>query len=103
HLEELFPEHFEPSVGIGDVLDVAVVVLDTNVILDLERLTGEARADALRILRKLEDQLFFPHQVMDEYLRQRKAVVGETRSLFETVTSSLTGADKQVRTALSEN
>lgn len=52
-----------------------LVVLDTNVLLNLYGYQGSALDDFIQVFRALGDRLFVPHQVMDEFWRNRRLVL----------------------------
>jgi hypothetical protein len=54
-----------------------VIVLDTNVLLDLYRYTPGARGELLAALRLLSHRLWLPYQVGIEFVRQRRSVIFE--------------------------
>ncbi|MEV7218081.1 PIN domain-containing protein [Kitasatospora cineracea] len=49
-----------------------MIVLDTNVLLNLYRSNERTRADTLAVLTKLRDRLWIPHQVLTEFWRNRE-------------------------------
>jgi predicted nucleic acid-binding protein len=49
-----------------------MVVLDTNVLLNLYRSNERTRQDSLAVLTKLRDRLWVPHQVLTEFWRNRE-------------------------------
>ncbi|WP_327239583.1 PIN domain-containing protein [Streptomyces sp. NBC_01318] len=49
-----------------------MVVLDTNVLLNLYRSNARTRQDTLAVLTKLRDRLWVPHQVLTEFWRNRE-------------------------------
>jgi hypothetical protein len=53
------------------VLEHGLVVLDTNVLLDLYRMNARVREDMLSVLRAIGSQLWVPHQVLVEFWRNR--------------------------------
>lgn len=50
-----------------------MVVLDTNVLLNLYRSNERTRRDTLAVLDKLRDRLWVPHQVLTEFWRNRES------------------------------
>lgn len=67
------------------VMTTGIVVVDTNVLLDLYRYTKAARDELLNVLRLLESRLFVPHRVALEYHSGRiGAVVDHLREQAET-------------------
>jgi len=68
-----------------------LVVLDTNVLLDLYRMTVEASEDVLALFRQLGDRLWIPHQVGLEFHRNRLTVIHEQEQ-----------TDRKLRAAVAE-
>lgn len=52
-----------------------LVVLDTNVLLNLYGYQGSALDDFINVFEALGERLFVPHQVMDEFWRNRRIVL----------------------------
>ena len=48
-----------------------LIVLDTNALLDLYRLSASARHEFLAVLEKVKDRLFVPYQVALEFHTRR--------------------------------
>lgn len=67
------PTEEEALLGLRESL----VVLDTNVLLDLYSIPQSARELALEALEFLDDRLFIPHQVLREFWRNRHSVIAE--------------------------
>lgn len=60
---------YDRLLGEGDSL----VVLDTNVLLDLYRMNHRLRADMLAVLEALRHCLWMPHQVLGEFWRNQQS------------------------------
>lgn len=58
-------------------------VLDTNVLLSLYRYSDATRAELLKVFNSLAERLWVPHQVAQEYLTNRLAVIGEQAKAYE--------------------
>lgn len=56
---------------INGVWEHAVIVLDTNILLNLYRYSEETRDDVLSVMEKLKDRLWMPYQVGLEYYNNR--------------------------------
>lgn len=56
-----------------------LVALDTNVLLHLYNYQGEALDDFVRVFEALGERLFVPHQVLDEFWRNRTTVLRENK------------------------
>ncbi|MBE1586769.1 PIN-like domain-containing protein [Nonomuraea angiospora] len=59
-----------------------LLVLDANVLLDLYRMTPEARTQVLGAFRSVADRLWVPHQAALEFSRNRKRAVEDRMSSF---------------------
>lgn len=77
-----------------------LIVLDTNVLLNLYRLPTVARDELISVLESLKDRLWIPHQVALEFHRKRLTVIaGERKSMEDALTSTselVTGIRKKV-------
>lgn len=70
----------------------ALIVLDTNVLLNLYRLPTTARDELIGVLELLKERLWIPHQVALEFQRRRLTVIASERKATEdalTATSEL--------------
>ena len=67
------------------VLTGGLVVLDTNVLLNLYRYNVQARTDFLTVLGALRPNLWVPEQVIREFWRNREAVLRNPRGTPETL------------------
>lgn len=61
----------------AEVLRKGLVVVDTNVLLDLYRYQAYTREDLLATMTALGERLFIPHQVATEFWRGREGAVRE--------------------------
>ncbi|MFF2787599.1 PIN domain-containing protein [Streptomyces sp. NPDC058049] len=66
-----------------------LVVVDTNVLLELYRFTPDARQELLDALRRLEGRLWVPHQVASEYYRRRLDAVKDHLALYSSVPKAI--------------
>jgi len=62
-----------------------LVVLDTNVLLDLYRYHPETRQELLNVLDKLSERLWIPNQVMAEFWARRESVLEDASDITDTV------------------
>ncbi len=60
-----------------------LIVLDTNVLLDLYRLPASARDELIAVLDLLKDRLWIPYQVALEFQRRRLSVIAAERQATE--------------------
>lgn len=71
------------------VLQTGVVILDTNVLLNLYRYHSGTRKDLLEILDAIKDHLWIPHQVMHEFWQGRASVIGGRPKEIEGIISGI--------------
>jgi predicted nucleic acid-binding protein len=80
------------------LLTSGLVVIDTNVLLNLYRYNDQTRDDLLSVLRRLGERLWIPRQVVEEFWRNREAVLRDPRDTAKT-TEELNGErDRAIRT-----
>ncbi len=60
-----------------------LIVLDANVLLDLYRVTPDARSQVIGTLNGVADRLWVPHQAAVEFSRNRRRVVEDRTSSFK--------------------
>src|SRR5688572_10376163 len=65
-----------------------LIVLDTNVLLNLYRLPTTARDELLTVLELLRDRIWIPHHVALEFQRRRLTVISAERKSTEDALSS---------------
>ncbi|MFB8403090.1 PIN domain-containing protein [Streptomyces sp. NPDC055912] len=73
------------EVGVSEYL----VIIDTNVLLELYRFTPDARNELLNVLTRLGDRLWVPHQVGKEYYERRVDAIKEHLDLYSSVPKKL--------------
>jgi hypothetical protein len=79
------------------VLTSGLIVVDTNVLLNLYRYNQDARTSLLETLQKFGDRLWVPHQVMDEFWRNRESALEDSaRQLEQSVASLRVNLDKSI-------
>lgn len=63
----------------------ALIVLDTNVLLDMYRMPVAARKDFIKLLSRIRDRLWLPHHVALEFQRRRISIIQSERKIIENV------------------
>lgn len=89
------------SSSYDSVIETGMVVIDTNVLLDLYRFNPEVRSDILAVLKLLGDRLWLPHQVLVEFWRNREGVIRSPRPSKSAV-ASIRDAQNAIRSGLDE-
>lgn len=82
----------EPPAPEADFYQRGLVVLDTNVLLDLYRVKPDTRIQVTKALSAVGDRLWVPHQAAIEFSRNRKQVVIDRLSSFKRVREALRSA-----------
>lgn len=71
-MRKSFPGHYPPSNDeLLNMLKTGTIVFDTNVLLDLYKITPRNRDHLFKILESLKSRIWIPHQVGKEYQRNR--------------------------------
>ncbi|MBW8699777.1 hypothetical protein MBT84_09245 [Streptomyces sp. MBT84] len=85
-----------------ELLIGGLVVLDTNVLLDLYRMNLRVRTDMLTVLDSLRDRLWVPHQVLVEFWRnqQQDKLLGHHQDRASAANAALAKAEESVRQAI---
>lgn len=81
---------------LSQALASSLVVVDTNILLDLYRRADTLREDLFRILERIGDRLWVPHQVAEEFWRNRAVVLDDPSARLS---EARRGLDKAFRTA----
>jgi predicted nucleic acid-binding protein len=77
HQAWIEPRSSDPDGDRRVFFTAALIVLDTNVLLDLYRYTTGARNQVLAALRLVKPHLWLPYRVGSEFVRGRRAVVAD--------------------------
>ncbi|MEU6558849.1 PIN-like domain-containing protein [Nocardia nova] len=72
----------------------ATIVVDTNVLLDLYRVSSATRAEILSVLSRSSDRLWVPNQVALEYSRNRRKVVIDRNKEFSSMKALLRKSER---------
>lgn len=78
--------------AIHSALSHGMVVLDTNVLLNLYRYGDSAKDDLLKVLEAIRDSLFIPHRVALEFWRRRENAMRDRAKMAELTASTLEDA-----------
>lgn len=85
-----FPGYYPPTeTDYKSLLKEAIIVLDTNVLLDLYRLPDQSRSELVETIEKVSERLWIPFQVALEFQRSRLSVIFNERKRTEDVLSSM--------------
>lgn len=89
-MKSFFSGYYAPSAGNLDLLwTEALVVLDTNILLDLYRVPEVTRAKIIDMLRSWRGRLWIPHQVGIEFHSRRMQTIAEVARKAESVPAEI--------------
>lgn len=97
-MKSVFKGYYAPSEEeFGVLWKEGLIVLDTNVLLDLYRLPASARDELLSVLELLKERLWIPYQVALEFQRRRLTVIASERKASEEALSEATDLFEEVQ------
>lgn len=82
-----------------DFLRQATIVVDTNVLLELYRLSVPARDEALAVLESIGARLWVPHQVTEEFRRNVDVARGELAAAYKKARGLMVKASNDAKEA----
>ena len=75
-MKNQFYEYYRlPDARVSEIWDNGILVLDTNVLLDLYRLGAKARSDLQKSIDYFKERIWIPYQVGLEFHRNREEVI----------------------------
>ena len=90
NMKKLFPEYYTLNdVQVRIVWDDAIIVFDTNTLLNLYRYTDTTRNDFLDVLEFYKERLWLPYQVAMEFQRNRINPIIENEASYDKLISKL--------------
>lgn len=88
-MKSLFPHYYKISgAELSKLWSESLIVLDTNVLLDLYRVKSGTRDEILKLLEELSDRIWVPFQVVLEFHANRLSVIDEQHKLFSRIEKS---------------
>ncbi|CAB3636412.1 hypothetical protein LMG3431_01637 [Achromobacter pestifer] len=96
-MRSLFPGHYRPSIPFPDALKGALVIFDTNALLNFYSLSEASRKKLFGLMETLEDQRWIPHQVALEFHRNRINLVDKANATYQKIPTEVAGAVTKVR------
>lgn len=66
-----------------------LIILDTNIFLELYRQPANISLDVIRALKEVQDNIYIPRQVYDEYIKHYCKVNGDEKKKYKKVTREL--------------
>ena len=89
-MKSVFQEYYSLSdVELQSLWNTALIVFDTNVLLNFYRYSDRTIQDFLSLLRNLDERIWIPHQVAYEFHEERLTVINQQSNVYATSLSSL--------------
>jgi hypothetical protein len=102
-MKNLFPGYYQPTQEEFTYLwDNCIFTVDTNVLLSLYRYTPSTCSEFLKILGRISERLWIPHQVALEYHRNRLNVISQQKKAYVEVIDTVKEAHHFIEGKLNE-
>ncbi|RMN25848.1 hypothetical protein ALQ62_03392 [Pseudomonas coronafaciens pv. zizaniae] len=89
-MKSSFPGYFSSTAeNLSSLWASGLIILDTNVLLNLYRYSDSTKTELLSIINQLSDRIWIPNQVAKEFLSNRLIVIGEQSELYGSHISAL--------------
>lgn len=97
-MRQMFPGHFGPTEQeLTSLWSEGIVVLDTNVLLNLYRYSERSRAELFTAMQAVRERLWIPHQVASEMLLQRGAVIDAMHAPYDEIMDELSALSTKLQ------
>ena len=74
-----------------------MIVLDTNIILELYRQPANISSDVISAFKKIKDCIYIPRQAYNEYIRNFHEVCGKERKKYQRVKKELSESARKLQ------
>ncbi len=102
-MKKQFHGYYQPTSSEFKYLwDNCLFTLDSNVLLNLYRYTPNTRTEFIKILERVTERLWIPHQVALEYQRNRLNVISQQERAYSEVIEILNDSSKSIEAKLNE-
>lgn len=89
-MKNKFSGYYHPDSAFFDTLfKDAIIILDTNILLDLYRVSPKTSKELIEIIKKLGERIWIPYRVASEYHRNLFSVVGDQIKKYEDATKAM--------------
>ena len=90
-MKNRFAEYYElPEECIKEIWENALIVFDTNVLLNLYRYNEDARTEFINVIKYYKERLWIPYQVGLEFHRRREDILRKNAAAYTTLGDKLT-------------
>jgi predicted nucleic acid-binding protein len=95
-MKSKFPGYFKLTEDeINQLWENALFVFDANILLNLYRYSDETRDDFFKILEKIKDRVWIPHQSASEFFENRLNVISQQEKSYEEASNSLKAIENE--------
>jgi predicted nucleic acid-binding protein len=93
-----FPGYFKlTDEEVNSLWKNALFVFDANILLNLYRYSNETRDDFFKILDKVKDRIWIPHQSASEFFNNRLNVINQQEKSYEEAINSLKSIEDEFK------
>jgi len=97
-MKSKFPGYFKLSENdINKLWDNALFTFDANILLNFYRYSDETREEFIKILEKLKERIWIPHQSAQEFFDNRLSVISQQEKAYEDAISSIDSMEKEFK------
>lgn len=96
-MRSLFPGHYRSSIPFEEAIKTALIVFDTNALLNFYGLSQASRKKLFDLMETLGDQRWIPHQVALEFHRNRIGLVDKNHEAYHKIPAEISAALNRIR------
>jgi predicted nucleic acid-binding protein len=97
-MKSKFPGYFKlTDEEINSLWGNSLFVFDANILLNLYRYSDETRDDFFKILEKVKDRIWIPHQSASEFFDNRLSVISQQEKSYEEAINSLKSIENEFK------
>ncbi|MFL0068044.1 PIN-like domain-containing protein [Tenacibaculum maritimum] len=97
-MKSKFPGYFKlTDKEINKLWEKALFVFDANILLNLYRYSDETRDDFFKILEKIKDRIWIPHQSASEFFENRLNVISQQEKSYEEAKNALKAIENEFK------
>lgn len=97
-MKSKFPGYFKlTKKEIDKLWETALFTFDANILLNLYRYSDDTREEFYKILEKIKDRIWIPHQSAQEFFNNRLNVIGQQEKAYEDAISSINAIESEFK------
>lgn len=97
-MKSKFPGYFKLSEKeISKLWDNALFTFDANILLNFYRYSDETREEFIKILEKLKERIWIPHQSAQEFFDNRLSVISQQEKAYEDAIASINSMENEFK------